>query len=422
MIWLKKLLVGYDVVAISSTKKKELFNKNYQRMINMCNANHIAVYVMDYSTNNSIKDEAEIIIKIYHCDLEKVARIVKKCYLNMTILENRGLKILLKKIYKKMYIPVCVLSFLCMIKICDSFIWEISYYGNYKYTSFTLYKILNEMDIDYLTRKNEIDLDNIENTIRKKYPDISFVSAFIEGCQLKLVIKEGILYKGKNEENVSASIIARCDGKIESIITREGTPKVFIGDKVKKNDILVLGGFEILDDSNSVVKNEHVRADADITIRTNLKKEFSFPQSYVVEEYDGACEKGIFLQIGNKKKYIYKPFKSSQHCDIMKCKNEIKYKKILKSSPCIRLDNFYFYNEIEKKHDVNTANEEADRIIDNYIEKLYEKNIKVYDYKKDVKISGENVFVDVIFNISGNLTKYSNVVMEEKIGSDRGND
>ena len=54
-------------------------------------------------------------------------------------------------------------------------------------------------------------------------------------------LQEVTLMKEKKDASSAADLIAAHDGKVISIVTREGTPQVHAGAKVKKGDVLISG-------------------------------------------------------------------------------------------------------------------------------------------------------------------------------------
>ena len=57
--------------------------------------------------------------------------------------------------------------------------------------------------------------------------------------------------KEKKDASSAADLIAAHDGKVISIVTREGTPQVHAGAKVKKGDVLISGKVEVIGDEYS---------------------------------------------------------------------------------------------------------------------------------------------------------------------------
>ena len=104
----------------------------------------------------------------------------------------------------------------------------------------------------------------------KTYPDITFVSARVQGTRLLLTIQEENLTEDIRQTNSPCNLISDLDGEIVNIVIRNGTPLVKTGDICKQGDILVSGEVPILNDSQEVVRVEYVPADADIYVRHQI--------------------------------------------------------------------------------------------------------------------------------------------------------
>ena len=77
----------------------------------------------------------------------------------------------------------------------------------------------------------------------------------------------------KKDASSAADLIAAHDGKVISIVTREGTPQVHAGAKVKKGDVLISGKVEVIGDSDVIQNIRFVRAKGTVVIEG--KKEYN---------------------------------------------------------------------------------------------------------------------------------------------------
>ena len=72
--------------------------------------------------------------------------------------------------------------------------------------------------------------------------------------------------KIEEKEEQAESIICKTTGTVESMVVRQGTPMVKVGDEVAAGDLLVEGFYRIKNDAGEIVRYEGVAADADIYI------------------------------------------------------------------------------------------------------------------------------------------------------------
>ena len=85
-------------------------------------------------------------------------------------------------------------------------------------------------------QNERLSCSEIAAEIRKKYPDITWVSAKLEGTRLLLTVREGIFIQTTEEKgtNSACDIMAERDGEIIKMITRSGLPRKKVGDLCKK--------------------------------------------------------------------------------------------------------------------------------------------------------------------------------------------
>ena len=111
----------------------------------------------------------------------------------------------------------------------------------------------------------------------EKFPEITWVSARIEGTRLILNIQEGIIPQKTNSNTSPCNLLADKDGVITDMIVRRGIPVKKPGDSCKKGELLVSGELHIMNDSQEVLRKEYVHADADIFISRQISYYQEFP-------------------------------------------------------------------------------------------------------------------------------------------------
>ena len=110
-------------------------------------------------------------------------------------------------------------------------------------------------------------------------------------------------------------------GKVVSVITREGTPLVHVGDEVQEGDVLVSGKVEIKNDAGEVEKTNLVRADADVVIEWQEGYEDRFPMLHEVRNYTDV-KTNYFFQLFDWR-FQLMPVKKKDNMEIFTEKNQI---------------------------------------------------------------------------------------------------
>lgn len=129
--------------------------------------------------------------------------------------------------------------FCCILfwTLTSRFIWDIRIEGNYALTEDVLLDYLEERGIRTAMKKSELEIEPLEQALRKDYDLITWTSARLKGTTLIIQIKENDMpvyetevSKG-NEQGMD--LTATRDGVVTYIITRKGVPLVAKGQSVK---------------------------------------------------------------------------------------------------------------------------------------------------------------------------------------------
>ena len=166
-------------------------------------------------------------------------------------------------------------------------IWNIHIEGNVRNSTGEILDFLDKQDINHGMSKKKINCSEVAAAVRKNFPEITWVSARIEGTRLILNIQEGIIPQKTNSNTSPCNLLADKDGVITDMIVRRGIPVKKPGDSCKKGELLVSGELHIMNDSQEVLRKEYVHADADIFISRQISYYQEFPLKHQVEETSG---------------------------------------------------------------------------------------------------------------------------------------
>lgn len=125
--------------------------------------------------------------------------------------------------------------FLClgMLYVVTDYIWAIEFVGNFQISNEELGDFLDEERVYYGMKKETLDCEEMEKRLRESFPNITWTSIYFEGTKLYVEVKENEKKEPVVEEMQGTDLIAQESGTIMSIITRNGVPKVKIGDVVE---------------------------------------------------------------------------------------------------------------------------------------------------------------------------------------------
>lgn len=240
-----------------------------ERFFNLCRYQGIECWDMAYS-------EGVCRCCMYLDDFRKIRPFVRKTRVRVRIEKRCGLAFFMAFLQKRKGLWIGMSGCILMLCFLSAHIWKMEFYGNSYYTNERLEKYLAESEgIEIGSWKFKISNPELEENLRLTFPDISWVSVRKEGTSLIVAMEEMVKYDSRLKEKEHPKYIcASKNGEIVSMVTRSGTPKVTVGNDIKKGDLLIDGTVEILDDSLAVKEIVNTGADGDIwaKVRENYKK------------------------------------------------------------------------------------------------------------------------------------------------------
>ncbi len=264
-----------------------------ERFLNLCRSNKIELWELSFDNNGHL-------FKASLPDYRRVKPLVRKSGVRLKILGKYGLPFFLHRNRKRKLYVAGLLSFFLVLFFMTRFIWNISIEGNVRFTDDMMIHYLDTQEIRYGIWKNSVDCDRLEEAIRTDYPEILWVSARVSGTRLMIRIKENnVVGKIPQKDDTPQDLVSVKAGKITHMVVRRGKAQAAIGDEVEPGQLLVSGTIPIYGDSEELVCEQHVRAEADILARTQavIRETCS---KMVQERVDtGVRRRGLQLRIGS---------------------------------------------------------------------------------------------------------------------------
>lgn len=399
--------------------KIQIYGTSPERFLNLCRHHKIQIWGL---CPNQYTYEMYISVQ----DFKKLRTISRKTRTRIKIIEKRGVPFFVfRHRHRKLFL---VSSVLCLILIFQysSYIWDIHFSGNEKWTDSVLLEFLEELNVEPGIKKAKIDCAEIAAEIRKEYNDIVWVSVSIDGSCMKVKVKENedtLLTKKQKEtetvitksEEMPKDIIATQDGIITNMITRQGVPLVQVGDEVKKGDILVSGRIDVKDDSAQVVDYQYCQADADIFADT--EKEY---KNYINRIY----KEKIYLEKQERRKWYLSINGYTFFVGTIK-NNKKERKEIWRTEYQLKFgENFYLpitygkmilkmYTEIEKSY----TNEEIQQILSrdftNFLHDLEKKGIQIRENSVKIRCYENYASAEGALYLNQNITEIADTEILE---------
>lgn len=360
-----------------------------ERFINLCSNNNILIWKL-----KKISTGYEFYISVK--GFKKLRPIVKKTRTRPFIIKRVGFPFICNRFKKRKFFLIGILLCSIILYGLSLFIWDIGMEGEYTNTKEIILEYLESQGVYNGVLKRKINCQNIEEKIRKEYVDIGWVSAEIRGTRLLIKISESNIIKKKEDKVKPHHIIATKDGIITSIVTRNGTPKVKIGDIVKKGDIIVSGVIEIIRDNTEVISKEIVPSDADIRMKTIYNYKESLPLKYIKKDYTLKSKKGYAISIFNRKIILYKPLKKYNKYDIIVNDNNMKLSENFYLPIIFHVTEYKEYHENDSVYTKEEVTKVVQDKLDLFLRKLADKgvvvienNVKITIDKKSCRASGK---------------------------------
>ena len=361
--------------------KVEVFGFAPERFMNLVIKNDIVIW--DVKTT-----ECGYIFYTGKKNLMKIKAYLHKTNMKIRILNKYGIPFVIKRNRKRVTFFAGFGMFLFIIYIMSLFVWEVTIVGEDKLVADNMLELIEREYVPLGTLKSQIDCNNLEDSLRNEYNDISWISCELKGTGLTIYLEEGMITTKKEENQSSGDIVAIKDAVITKMITREGTPIAKVKDSVQKGDILISGTIYIYDDNNEVIETSYIAADGDVYGTTTFLYEDYVDLQYYEKMY--AEESTSYITIYFLK-YCFTPYipdKPKTNYDVY---TEIHKMRIF--------DNFYLpfgykttnwtpYTLERKKHN----EEEAEKILNGRLQKkikaLEEKGVEIIE--NNVKIEQDN--------------------------------
>lgn len=319
-------------------------------------------------------------------DLTVFDELVRKTDVTYKIILEAGIPSLIGKIRRNWSFFSGALLAIGIMFLLSQFVWSIRIEGNTGYGEEELLRFLREQDVTHGMRKNKIICSDLAASLREQFPNITWVTAKIEGTNLIIDMKENILdhdLEKYTKGAAPANLIAEKDGVIVKMITRTGTPLVTPGMSCKKGDVLVEGVVPIYNDSQEIVRYEYVVADADVEIQCSYFYFDEFSRNYVEKVYQES-KNSAFLQIFGWR--MGEPDKKQDG----KEKRKVREYHQLRFTDTFLLPVYYgkeeqrFYKKTDRYYAEESAKILAEKHLSLFLENLEKKGVQIYE--NNVKI------------------------------------
>lgn len=392
LISLMKYLNGYLRVIVSGHSP--------ERFLNLCSNRNLLIWKLlpaedGYEFNISRKAFMEL------------EPILEKTNTHIKIVDKVGLPFFLYRYRKRKLFVLGLFLCLGLLFAMTRFVWDIHIVGAYTYSKEEVTKYIEENYLKIGCLKTQVNCAKMEEELREHYDNIAWISCELVGTRLTIKMKESIRQEDEVESDKPCDIVALKDGTIMSIITRNGTPLVKVGDTVKKGDILISGTVNIYDDAQQVIETDYVGSKGDIYAQTKYSYNNSFPLRFYEKKYTGNEKKYITIKAFRQELTPYIPKISYSSYDTVSEINQMLLGHTYYLPFTMTVNTVREYKPTAKTYNKTEAEERAKELLDKFLKELIEKGVEIVKNNVKITIDGEKV------------TAKGTIIVKESIGKPR---
>lgn len=315
----------------------------------------------------------------------------KKAGVRLYILERQGWPFAAARLWRRRAYLAGAAVFFLLLYVLSLFVWRIELRGNEYFTDEYLTAYLAEHGVRTGVLKRNVSCQAVEEAIRGDFSEISWASAQLDGTCLTVRVRENeVELKGEKAQPSDApcDLAAASDGVITHMAVRSGVPLVSVGDRVEKGQRLVAGLIPITDDAGQVTASHPVRADADITAKTDISVSRRVSRLQKAQAPTGKKSGGFYVRAFGHWLAYTRPVRGG------KPRHTVRRERQLKLAGNFYLPVFWGsvtsreYDTYLKLLSGDSLEKEAARWAKGQMEKMEEKGIQILANDVKIKING----------------------------------
>lgn len=370
----------------------KITGKDVKRFIHNLHKMHINLLNIELEKNS-------VLIKVSEEDYKKIKDI--KTIYDIKVVKTYGIA-RVKEFIKKYFIFLTCLSFgLLLILGLTNVIFEVEVIHNNKELREI---ILEELEKEGISKYRLVvsyeKKEKIKENILKKYKNqIEWIEIERQGTRYEIKVEERKL---KQEETTSdpSDVVAKKDGIIHKITSSQGEIVAKKDQYVKKGDVLISGTIHNKEEVVGFVKAEgKVLAETWYTVTVELP--YHYHEEKLLEENQKTLEIKWFNKTLNL--FRFKNYKDSKKEELYSLKNPLLPISIsIFSEQKVKIIDKIYTKDNTILEANSIAKKRLKEKLDNNIEILYEKNLKITE--EDSKI-----IVVMFYKVLENITSYQNI-------------
>ena len=339
-----------------------------QRFVNLCRGREMDLKRIIRT------GETELQLTMKVADFLQISPLRRKTGVHIHILKKRGPLFFLLFCKRRKMIPAGFLAVFCLLFFLSGRVWNVEIRGNILNPTPQLMSFLKEQGVCFGVSRKKISCSALAASLRREFPEITWVSAGFSGTGLRFDIREGTAGEKAEPEERSCSLFSTLDGVIDSMVTRHGTPLVRAGD--------------ITDDSQEVIRYAYVQAEADIYIRHTIAYYDTFPLDIEKKVRSGKKKTRLFFQLGNWFLDFSSPLKQNE--ERLVSREPLFSIGIFRSPVTLGIAAIGKYEVQKEQLTEDAAKKQAIQRLYAYEEKLIEKGVQISENNVKIEINHQD--------------------------------
>lgn len=353
-----------------------------QRFVNLCRGREMDLKRIIRT------GETELQLTMKVADFLQISPLRRKTGVHIHILKKRGPLFFLLFCKRRKMVPAGFLAVFCLLFLLSGRVWNVEIRGNILNPTPQLMGFLKEQGIHFGMSRKKISCSALAASLRREFPEITWVSAGFSGTGLRFEIREGSVGEKAEPEEKSCSLFSTLDGVIDSMVTRQGTPLVRAGDEIKKGQELVSGIVDITDDSQEVIRYEYVQADADIYVCHSIAYYDTFPLDIEKKVWSGKNKTTFFFQLGSSFLDLSSPLQQNE--DRLICRESLFSTGIFQVPFSLGIITTSRFELRKERLTEDAAKKQAIQRLYAYEEKLIEKGVQISENNVKIEINHQD--------------------------------
>jgi len=183
--------------------------------------------------------DSEMFVKTRLSAVRPLRHIGRKTRSRFKFKNREGLPFIINRLKKRKSLLLGAVLFLLGLYALSSFVWFVDVRGNRNLTSEKIILTAAEAGLRVGSAKFRVDQQRVENTIRERLPEVSYVGVTISGTRATIEIAEKTIIQKPQLQ--PANIVAKKSGLIREVLVLVGNPAVKEGDTVVPGQVLISG-------------------------------------------------------------------------------------------------------------------------------------------------------------------------------------